>query len=65
MLTVFFVIFEYRLGGRNSSDRPTVSVLHVHSALWSFKANPDTFIFKSYQLQLITEHAFRGAQMLN
>ena len=69
MLPVFSVILEYRMDGRNSSDRPTVRpqslccmcILHFRH----FKPNTDTFIFELYQLQLITEHAFRRAQMLN
>ena len=69
MLSVVSVILEYRTDGRNSSDRPTVRpqslycmcILHPRH----FKANPNTFIFEPYQLQLITEYAFRRAQMLN
>ena len=69
MLPVFSVIVEYRMDGRNSSDRSTVRpqslycVCILHSR--HFKANPNTFIFEPYQLQLITEHPFRRAQMLN
>ena len=67
MLPVFSVILEYRMDGRNSSDRPTTrpQPLYCMCSLHSrhFKANPNTFIF--IQLQLITEHAFRRAQMLN
>ena len=69
MLPVFSVILEYRMDGRNSSDRPTVRsqslycVCILHSR--HFKANPNTFIFEPYQLQLMTEHKFRRAQMLN
>ena len=58
MLPVFSVILEYRTNGRNSSDRRTVR----HSR--HFKANSNTFILEPYQLQLITEHAFRRAQIL-
>ena len=69
MLPVFSVILEYRMNGRNSSDRPTVRLqsLYHMCILYSrhFKVNPNTFIFEPYQLQLITEHAFRTAQMLN
>ena len=69
MLPVFSVILEYRKDGRNSSARPAVRpqflccmcILHSRH----FKANPNTFIFKPYQLQLITEHAFRRTKMLN
>ena len=71
MLPVFSVILEYRMDGRNSSDRPTVRpvfVLHVHSALSPFQSKPKhvhLYSVEPYQLQLITEHAFRRAQMLN
>ena len=73
MLPVFSVILEYRMDGRNSSDRPTVrpQPLYCMCSLHSrhFKANPNTFMFNNsvepYQLQLITEHAFRRAQALN
>ena len=69
MQPVFSVILEYRMDGSNSSDRPTVrsQSLHCMCILHSrhFKANPNTFIFEPCQLQLITEHAFRRAQMLN
>ena len=67
MLPVFSVIFEYRKDGRNSSDRPTnhcntVFVLHVQSVLSPFQSKPKhvhLYSFEAYQLQLITEHAFR------
>ena len=73
MLPVFSVIFEYPKDVRNSSARPTVRLqslycmYHLHSH--HFKANPDMFIFihlnhTTNQLQLITEQAFRRAQML-
>ena len=68
MLPVFSVILEYRMDGRNSSDRPTVFVLHVHSALSPFQSKPKhvhLYSVEPYQLQLITEHAFRRTQMLN
>ena len=72
MLPVFSVNLEYRKDGRNFSDRPTVmpQSLYCMYSLHSqhFKANPNTFIFirlNHTQLQLITEHAFRRAQMLN
>ena len=73
MLPVFSVILEYRKDGRNSSDRPTVrpqslQILHVQSALSTFQSKPKhvhLYSFEPYQLQLITEQAFRRAQMLN
>ena len=65
MLPVFSVILENRMDVRNSSDRLTVrpQSLYCMRILHSrrFKANPNTFIFEPYQLQLITEHAFRRA----
>ena len=44
-----------------------VLVLHVHSALLVFESKPkhDLYSVEPYQLYLITEHAFRRAQMLN
>ena len=73
MLPVFSVILEYLKDGKNSSDRPTVKpqslycIYSLHSR--HFEANPSTFIFihlnHAYQLQLLTEHAFRRAQMIN
>ena len=72
MLPVFPVILEYRKDGRNSSERPTVNwpvfVLHVQSALSPFQSKPrhvHLYSFEPSQLQLITEHAFGRAQMLN
>ena len=69
MLPVFSIILEYRMDGRNSSDRSTVrpQSLYCMCILHSrhFKANPNTFIIEPYQLQFITEHAFRREQMLN
>ena len=67
MLPVFSVILEYRVDGRNSSYRPTAIgfVLHVHSALSSFQSKPKhihLYSVEPYQLQVITEHVFRGAQ---
>ena len=71
MLSVFSVILEYRVDGRKSSNMPTVRpvfALHVHSVLSPFQSRPKhvhLYSFEPYQLQLITEHAFRRAQMLN
>ena len=60
MLPVFSIILEYRMDGRNSSDR--------HSALSPFQSKPKhvhLYSVEPYQLQLITEQAFRRTQMLN
>ena len=72
MLHVFSVILEYHMDGRNSSARPTVRpqslLLHVHSALSPFQSKPKhdhLYSVEPYQLQVITEHLFRRAQMLN
>ena len=71
MLPVLSVIAEYHMDFRNSSDRPTVRpvfVLHVHSALSPFQSKSKQvhlYSVEPYQLQLIAEHAFRRAQMLN
>ena len=77
MLPVFSVILEYRKDGRNSSDRPTVGpqprlghslCTDIHSALSLFQSklkHVHLYSFEPYQLQLITEHAYRRAQMLN
>ena len=67
MLPIFSVILECRMDGRNSSDRQRLGQsLYCMCILHSrhFKANPNTFILPD-QLELITEHAFRRAQMLN
>ena len=49
MLSVFSVILEYRMDGRNSSDRPKVrpQSLYCMCILHSrhLKATPNTFIF--------------------
>ena len=66
MLPVFSVILEYCKDGRNSSDRPTVN--WPQSALSPFQSKPKhvhLYSFEPYQLQLMTEHAFGRAQMLN
>ena len=73
MLPVFFVILEYRMDGRNSFDRPAVRPQSLYficsqSALSPFQSKPKhvhLYLFEPYQLQLITEHMFRRAQMLN
>ena len=72
MLLVFSVILEYPMDSRNSSDMPTVRsmLLNCMCILHSrdFKASPKhvhLYSVEPYQLQLITEHALRRAQMLN
>ena len=68
MLPVFSVILEYHMDGRNSSNRATVFVPHVNSALSPFQSKPKhihLYSVEPYQLQLMTEHSFRKTQMLN
>ena len=53
---------------RQADGYAAVFVLHVHSALSLFQSKPKQdhlYSVELYQLQPITEHSFRKAQMLN
>ena len=63
MLPVSSVILEYRKDSRNSSDRPTVRPQSLY-CMFSMHSHVHLYSFEPYQLQLITEQAFRRAQML-
>ena len=71
MLPVFSVILEYRMNGRNSSDRPTVRPQSSYTACAfctlaiSKQTQTRSSSNHTRQFQLLPEHAIRRAQMLN